>query len=64
MVKGDYVYTPRFCRVQIAEVFENKEIAKANGYTEPTYYKGEYDVLGKSEGVNKMVFCAVKKGFK
>lgn len=64
MVKGDYVYTPRFCRVRIEEGFEDRDMAKANGYTEPTHYKGEYDVLGKSAGVNKMVFCAVKKGFK
>ena len=62
MVKGDYIYTPRFSRVRIAEVFENMEIAKANGYTEPTHYEGEYDVLGKSTGIDRMVFCAVKKG--
>lgn len=61
MNKGDYIYTPRFCNVRIEEVFENRDEAMENGYTEPTYYKGDYDVLGKSIGVNRMVFAAVKK---
>lgn len=58
---GDTIYTPRFCTVRIEEVFETKDEAKTNGYTEPTYYKGDYDVLGKSIGVNRMAFAAVKK---
>ena len=61
MNKGDYIYTPRFCNVRIEEVFENRDEAMENGYTEPTHYKGDYDVLGKSIGVNRMVFAAVKK---
>lgn len=62
MNKGDYIYTPRFCNVRIEEVFENRDEARENGYVEPTHYKGDYDVLGKSIGVNRMVFAAVKKG--
>lgn len=61
MNKGDYIYTPRFCNVRIEEVFENRDEAMENGYTEPTHYRGDYDVLGKSIGVNRMVFAAVKK---
>lgn len=62
MKKGDYIYTPRFCNVRIEEVFENRDETRENGYTEPTHYKGDYEVLGKSIGVNRMVFAAVKKG--
>lgn len=62
MNKGDYIYTPRFCNVQIEEVFETRDEVIENGYTEPTYYKGDYDVLGKSIDVNRMVFAACKKG--
>lgn len=62
MNKGNYIYTPRFCNVRIEEVFKNRDEARENGYTEPTHYKGDYDVLGKSIGVNRMVFAAVKKG--
>lgn len=62
MNKGDYIYTPRFCNVRIEEVFENRDEARENRYTEPTHYKGDYDVLGKSIGINRMVFAAVKKG--
>ena len=61
MQKGDYIYTPRFCTVQINEVFESKTEARENGYTEPTHYQGEYEILGKSIGMNRMVFAAVKK---
>lgn len=59
---GDYVYTPRFCTVQIKEIFETMENARANGYTEPTFYKGDYKVFGKSVGHNQMIFAAVKEG--
>ena len=62
MKKGVYVYVPRFCTVRIEEVFESRNDAKENGYTEPTHYKGNFDVLGKSLGINKMVFAAVMKG--
>ena len=61
MKVGDRIYTPRFCTVQIKEVFETEEEAIKNGYKEPTYYKGNFDVLGKSIGIKRMVFAAVKK---
>ena len=61
MKKGDYIYTPRFCNVRVEEVFGSRDEAKENGYTELTHYNGEYDVLGKSLGINKMVFAAVRK---
>lgn len=59
---GDKVSTPRFCTVRIEEIFETKKEARAAGYTEPTYYEGEYDVRGKSLDMYHMVFAAVKKG--
>lgn len=61
MKKGDRVYTPRFCNVTIKEVFESESEARENGYTEPTYYKGDYVVLGKSIDMYHMVFAAAKR---
>ena len=57
---GDYVYTPRFGTVQIKDVFKSKKEAVKNGYKEPTYYEGEYEVLGKSLALNQMSFAAIK----
>ena len=57
------VYTPRFGTVKIFEIFENEEQARENGYKEPTHYQGKYyKILGRSFGMNRMVFAAVKKG--
>lgn len=61
MKVGDHIYTPRFCTVRINEVFESENEAIENGYTEPTHYRGEYKILGKSIGMNRMVFAAAKK---
>lgn len=62
MKKGDYVRTPRFLTVKIEEVYEKREVAILHGYTEPTHYQDEqYDILGKSIGLNHMVFAAVKR---
>ena len=62
MKKGDYVRTPRFLTVRIEEVYEKREDATLNGYTEPTHYQdGQYDILGKSTSLNHMVFAAVKR---
>lgn len=58
---GDVVYTPRFCTVKISDVFESKEEAGDAGYTEPTYYRGEYDIYGKSIDDRHMVFAAVRR---
>ncbi|MEY8419244.1 hypothetical protein AALA83_08175 [Oscillospiraceae bacterium 44-5] len=59
---GDSVYTPRFCTVRIAAVFENEAEARAAGFCEPTYYKGDYIILGKSLNMYRMEFAAVSKG--
>ena len=61
MKKGDRIYTPRFCTVQIEEVFESRSEASAAGYTEPTYYEGEYGVAGKSLDMYHMQFAAYRK---
>lgn len=61
MKQGDYINTPRFMTVKIAEVLTADE-AREKGYTEPTYYESqEYSILGKHTGINLMVFAAVKK---
>jgi hypothetical protein len=61
MKKGDYIKTPRFLTVKIADVFENMEIAKEQGYKEPTHFEDEnYKILGKHIGVNRMTFAAIK----
>jgi hypothetical protein len=59
---GTQIYTPRFCTVQIKEIFANKAEAQRNGYTEPTYWEDpEYGCLGKSLNMYHMDFCAYKK---
>ena len=45
---GDSVYTPRFCTVRINAIFATEAEARAAGYCEPTYYKGDHIILGKS----------------
>jgi hypothetical protein len=61
--KGDYVKTPRFLTVRIEEVFENMEDAWEQDYKETTHYKddGDYEILGKHIGTNRMIFGAIKK---
>jgi hypothetical protein len=62
MKQGDYVYTPRFCTCKIEKVFTSAKEARSEGYTEPTHYENpEYDVCGKSIGVNRMIFAAIQK---
>lgn len=63
MKKGDSIRTPRFLTVTIKEVYENREDATRDGFTEPTHYTkdSQYDILGKSIGMNRMVFAAVRK---
>ena len=62
MKAGDSVYTPRFCTVQIAAIFGSEAEARRSGYCEPTYYEGEYIILGKSLDLYHMEFAAVPKG--
>ena len=59
---GDYVNTPRFCKVRIDAIFADENEARKCGYTEPTYYKGsDYIVLGKSLDMYSMIFAAIPK---
>lgn len=59
---GDSVYTPRFCTVRIAAIFENETEARVAGFCEPTYYEGDYIILGKSLDIYHMEFAAVPRG--
>lgn len=58
---GDFIYTPRFCTVRISAIFATMAKALAAGFCEPTYYEGDYIVLGKSLDVYSMEFAAVPK---
>lgn len=57
---GDWIDTPRFCKVRIDEIFESISEARESGYKEPTHYRGEYKILGKSIDGYHMVFAAAK----
>ncbi|MDE7244204.1 MAG: hypothetical protein K2O18_09550 [Oscillospiraceae bacterium] len=59
---GDYVYTPRFCTVQISQVFASEKEARSCGYREPTYYEGGHVILGKVLDSCHMEFAAIPKG--
>ena len=59
---GDSVYTPRFCTVRIKAIFDNEVEARAAGFCEPTYYKGDHIILGKSLDMYHMEFAAIPKG--
>lgn len=63
MKVGDWINTPRFCKVKIEQVFEDRRKAAEAGFTEPTYYRSdpEWDVLGKSIDMYHMTFAAVRK---
>lgn len=63
MKLGDWIDTPRFCKVEIERIFESKKEANVEKFTEPTYYNcdPEYDVFGKSLDQYHMIFAAVKK---
>jgi Ni/Co efflux regulator RcnB len=63
MKKGDWVETPRFCKVKIQKVYRSNERAWNDGYTEPTHYRdSEYHIRGKHTGPNRMIFAAIKRG--
>ena len=61
MKKGDRVYTPRFCTVKISEIFADKEEAEKAGFTEPTYYEGDFEIRGRSMDLYHMEFAAYRK---
>ena len=59
---GGYINTPRFLQCQIAAIFADKETAMEYGFTEPTHFNESSqvrDVLGKSTGINRMIFAVV-----
>ena len=58
---GESIYTPRFCTVKVTAIFAEEAEARRCGYTEPTYYKGEYIILGRSLDLYHMEFAAVPK---
>jgi len=58
---GDYVNTPRFLKVKIRAIYTNKKEAHKEGYCEPTHYQGDFEVLGKHTGTNRMQFAAIYK---
>lgn len=60
--KGDIVYSPRFCSLEIQKVFKSEANARKAGYSEPTYYNDrDYGILGKRIGMNRMIFAAYRK---
>lgn len=62
MKTKERIYTPRFATVTVVKVFESKDKARQEGFSEPTYYhKNGFTVLGKSTGMNNMVFAGVKE---
>lgn len=62
MKKGDWVYTRRFEKVQIEEVFETMDQAFSAGYKVIAYSQlDNYVVVGKNIDKYEMVFAAYKK---
>lgn len=62
MRKGDIVYSPRFCHLEIQKVFRNDANARKAGFSEPTDYEDcDYGILGKNIGMNRMIFAAYRK---
>ncbi len=62
MKKGDMIYTRRFGFVRIARVFGSGEEAYKHGCYEPTHCDDDaYAVFGRSMGLNRMEFAAVRR---
>jgi len=58
---GDWIDTPRFCKVKIKDIFDDIDKCYQAGYIEPTHFKGYgYEILGKHTGSNTMTFAALK----
>jgi hypothetical protein len=62
MKKGDWVNTPRFCKVKIQKVFRSEWNAFKNGFTIGADYKDAegFSIYGKSVGHNLIQFAAVR----
>lgn len=59
---GDWINTPRFCKVQIDAIFADAKEAARAGYTEPTYFEDpEWAIRGKSIDRCTMFFAAIRK---
>lgn len=59
---GEWIDTPRFCKVKIDAIYENREQAYNDGFNEPTHYNSSwYDIYGKNTSINHMIFAAIKK---
>lgn len=54
---NDYVHTPRFLTVRIDRVFRSYEDMVKAGFTEPTHFRGDFKVNGKSIDMYTMVFA-------
>lgn len=54
---GDYVHTPRFLDVRISAVFDSYEDMIKAGFTEPTHFRGDFKVNGKSIDMYTMRFA-------
>lgn len=62
IVAGDYVRTPRFLSVKIKKVYPSVEEMFRDGFTETTHFHDDdYEVCGKSIGLNRMEFAAAQK---
>ena len=59
---GGFINTPRFLQCQISAIFENEKLAYECGFNEPTHFNETSEVksvLGKSAGINRIIFCVV-----
>ena len=50
-----------FLSVKIIAIFKNMADAEKLGFIEPTHYDGEFEVLGRHIGTNRMDFAVVFK---
>lgn len=59
---GDWIDTPRFCKVRIDAIFSDAKEAAQAGYTEPTHFQdSDWMVKGKSIDRYTMKFAAILK---
>ncbi len=59
---GDWIDTPRFCKVRIDAIFADAAEAAQAGYTEPTHFRdSEWIIKGKSIDRYTMRFAAISR---
>ncbi len=64
MELGKKIATPRFCTITISAMFANGKDAREAGYTEGTgFVHPDWEILGKHDGMNRMVFAAIVKKY-